>query len=353
MASPSRSRSRSDKRSPERRNAVPEPAEPPRWKKSEEGGGDRKGRGRPSERARSSAPTERARSRAPGGGARKNWRPEGTPGTWTCPDCKRTVNDNLCSKEQHRRSPWCLTMQLWNHGPDKPWDFCVTAGKKIARDATLEVRKGIVREVGQPSSSPSPARRDSARCRPRSPSRETVAAEDERQERFRGREDQRVRLRSHSVSCRRRRTPSRRRQTPSCVRLPRRDAAARKGDRRREEKASAPSSQAAKKAVRQDKACPPQSKTAATADQQKEESSSSYYYSSEEDPGASQPSAPAKVQKPQAQNSKAVPVKAKAGVAASAPVAADESGTQHRQQLELLNSLLKTAMETAASVQKN
>ena len=126
MASPSRSRSRSDKRSPERRNAVPEPAEPPRWKKPEERGGDRKGRGRPSERARSSAPTERARSRAPGGGARKNWRPEGTPGTWTCPDCKRTVNDNLCSKEQHRRSPWCLTMQLWNHGPDKPWDFCVS-----------------------------------------------------------------------------------------------------------------------------------------------------------------------------------------------------------------------------------
>ena len=37
MASPSRSRSRSDKRSPERRKAVPEPAEPPRWKKLKKG----------------------------------------------------------------------------------------------------------------------------------------------------------------------------------------------------------------------------------------------------------------------------------------------------------------------------
>eukprot|EP00435_Cladocopium_sp_Y103_P064052 s512_g25.t1 len=73
-------------------------------------------------------------SKARSTGAVQNRRKEGDPGTWTCPDCFRTIADNACSKKQHFNSQYCRASRLWNQGyAHRDWAACKhKAGKDEA-----------------------------------------------------------------------------------------------------------------------------------------------------------------------------------------------------------------------------
>eukprot|EP00435_Cladocopium_sp_Y103_P059070 s697_g21.t1 len=116
MVSSSASRSRSTRRSPERRKSPPK--EPERavaasleTKKEEEKGGD----GSHGDRA------EGKRSR--GSGAVANRRKKGQPGTWQCSDCHRVINDTPSAKKQHRNSVYCKATRLWHERGGDWWEW--------------------------------------------------------------------------------------------------------------------------------------------------------------------------------------------------------------------------------------
>ena len=75
-----------------------------------------------------------SQSRKPGG-ARKNLRKAGDPDTWECPDCFRVIADNEASKDQHRVSAYCFARRLWKVGAFYgDWPTCEKYGKEWAND---------------------------------------------------------------------------------------------------------------------------------------------------------------------------------------------------------------------------
>ena len=143
-SSSTRSRSRSDRRGPS------EPAADSVAKPSEDGAAAPEGVDgeTTSEKAVAAVRTEKhasqpaddrtqprpSQSRKPGG-ARKNWRKAGDPDTWECPDCLRVIADNEASKDQHRVSAYCFARRLWKVGAFYgDWPTCEKYGKEWAND---------------------------------------------------------------------------------------------------------------------------------------------------------------------------------------------------------------------------
>ena len=122
MASSSRSRSRSNKRSPGRGEPSKETEEKPDpgtvLPKGEEGANE----------ADVSAEPRKARTT----GAVQNRRKKGEPGTWTCDHCQRTISDNPCSKKQHLDSLYCRACRLYNDGyGGGDWEACKKKAERI------------------------------------------------------------------------------------------------------------------------------------------------------------------------------------------------------------------------------
>lgn len=145
MASSSRSRSRSNKRSPGREEAakekeetepeVPSPKGEERAPKGEElapKGKESKPTGEGATPAgEGNAERRTSQSKVRTTGAVQNRRKKGDPGTWTCDECHRTIADNPCSKKQHWDSLYCRAARLYNAGyADGDWEACK---KKVER----------------------------------------------------------------------------------------------------------------------------------------------------------------------------------------------------------------------------
>ena len=143
-SSSTRSRSRSDRRGPS------EPAADSVAKPSEDVAAAPEGVDgeKTSEKPVAAVPTEKhaskpaddrkqphpSQSRKPGG-ARKNLRKAGDPDTWECPDCFRVIADNEASKDQHRVSAYCFARRLWKVGAFYgDWPTCEKYGKEWAND---------------------------------------------------------------------------------------------------------------------------------------------------------------------------------------------------------------------------
>ena len=118
MVRSSSSRSRSTKRSPERRKSpaaapegeAPEPAVPAPET-------DRKDTDAVAEKKDGKQRTVEKRSK--GSGAVAHRRKKGDPGTWTCFECQRVIQDNPIAKQQHWDSVYCRATRLYKqHGGD-------------------------------------------------------------------------------------------------------------------------------------------------------------------------------------------------------------------------------------------
>ena len=128
MESSSKSRSRSNRRSPDRR------ASPPKGKGTEE---EEEPKAAAPECAEVSRAERRAsQSKVRTSGAVQNRRKQGDRGTWTCHECRRTIADNDCSKKQHWYSLHCRASRLYNRGcHDGNWEACK---RQIEREMKAE-----------------------------------------------------------------------------------------------------------------------------------------------------------------------------------------------------------------------
>ena len=158
MASSSRSRSCSNKRSPDRGNprrdneeepeagtaapaggavategetAAPEGGEAARDRAAPEGGEAATEGATPAPKGEGPA-GRAAQSKARTTGAVQHRRKKGTPGTWTCDHCQRTISDNPCSKKQHLDSVYCRACRLYNEGyADGDWEACRQKAERV------------------------------------------------------------------------------------------------------------------------------------------------------------------------------------------------------------------------------
>ena len=309
--------------------------------------------------------SHRARSSVRGGGARKNHRYPGQAGTWTCPDCRRTIDDNQASVQQHRRSVYCVSRQLWHGGKETDWNVCMELAAAVEKDSDLEVHNGQVwrRRQDRPKSPLHPPRQDKTRGRSCGGEKGRSASRHARNRRLRLQErsmsrDRRSRCRSRSRS--RRSRAEAHTKAPAVV-DGRRDkesdtkrALAAKHDRKAQKKTNTskekqPQAEAPKKE--------PKGRV------KKEEESESYsYYSSSSDGQEADGDAPAEKKAaapPASSKASSASVAKKASKPEAAAVPRDSSAGQkkgsdgaHERRLEYMNSLLKTALETMANFEK-
>ena len=144
MVSSSASRSRSSKRSPERRNS-PQPEKTEAVvdasaegkdckedrrnslkpeKKEEKVDSAAEGKDRKDDSKDAEAPGDRSDGKRPkGSGAVANRRVRGAPGTWQCPDCFRVIDNNPSSKQHHWDSVYCEASRLCNQHGGSWWEW--------------------------------------------------------------------------------------------------------------------------------------------------------------------------------------------------------------------------------------
>lgn len=317
------------------------------------------------------------------GGARKNWhRKDGDDDTWTCPDCNRVIKDHPASKDQHRVSAHCFAHRLWNAHAFSTWPLCEQYGKEWASGPDrFEIRGSRFCQVKPPPEywlrqrsppPPPPVRRgthDAGYRSTRNRGRESLSEERRRSRRERSRSrSARHRLRSRgsarAVRCARsadRRRREKRRQSsdsdsketvvvddeeqelrphrsktvvPSTASKGNRGAAKTDKSQQKETSKKPRLSSSGKDGNSEAKV----SKSSGKADK---DSSDEYTYTSSPEEEQKKPLVAAK--------SAAVPA-AKAGGTAPAGVAKAAQKDFDRR-LEYMNSLLKTAMETAARFQ--
>lgn len=391
VSSSSRSRSRSDRRgpTPEKASEDAEPkasADAAAVASAPEGAVEPKTATKPAEAAAPAQPSY-SQSRKPGG-ARKNLRKAGDAGTWECPDCYRVIQDNESSKDQHRVSAYCFSRRLRKVGAFYgDWATCEKYGKEWANDPdAYELRGCHFYQVRAPKAYLE---------RPRSPPAHragdygTGGRYEPRYERNRHREgrsaERRRRARSRSATLRLRSKSGDKKHRG------RKDKAKRSADRKEEDRAPRSADRrgrdkGARSAERRGK-----ERRAARSD-----SDEFVTVEDEEDEGKyrSKPAAAAaakrpnvsgkeKKEKPQAaessgkrakcpevekkdassdeytytsspedqqKNPKAVAAKSAAKAGAAAPPAKPAAANPADRKLAMLNSLLKTAMETAANL---
>ena len=166
------SRSRSAKRSPNRRS--------PRR--------DRSPSRQPERSLRTGDKNQKVKSK--GSGAVLNRRSAGDPGTHTCADCGRTIQDNPASVDQRRRSVYCRTARLANRGFAKgDWWACRRRVDEEISWEKLEWDRAL-REKRQPRSpSQTPPRKPNRRSDSRPPRSRPRAHHRERSERPRSSRD--------------------------------------------------------------------------------------------------------------------------------------------------------------------
>ena len=381
MASSSEERSRSGRRSPERRSRTrsrresAEDAEP----KEDGATSDRKTekreedhKGRPEQDSWSKA-SQSKRSKARGGGVRKNQRYPGQPGTWTCPDCERIVDKNDVSVRQHRRSSYCVRWQLWNGRVETDWKRCIEMGDRVQADPDLEVHNGQVwRRRHDPPKSPL-RRRPTAECHEEETRGRSRSKEKERRSVSRGGRNRRLRLRERSESHDRRRRPTSRGGREGAKRETEAPAAKRGRDdsvSKKHTAVAAEDSKQAKKQQESSKVKKPEGKEPASTEEskapaKKDEDCSSYsYYSSSSDGPEAEGDVPAESAKPAVaapsqpkESSKASTASAaqkkKTAEAAAAPQGSSAAATDtHARHMAMMNSLMKTAMQTACEYYK-
>ena len=142
MPSSTSSRSRSNRRSP-RRGESPTKALEPEPENSEAPKGVVLGEKPPEEKAAEEKETVQTKPRTTG--AVQNRRKKGAPGTWTCPECDRTIADNACSKQQHWDSLYCRAARLYNQGCGS-YDECKKRVEKdVYQDETPAKDEGKVK----------------------------------------------------------------------------------------------------------------------------------------------------------------------------------------------------------------
>ena len=368
MPSSSESRSRSARRSPDRRGGEtsgrPEDVYRGRMPPPEP-------EGEPPKPATQTAPSA-SRARRAGGGAVRHRRQDGEAGTWTCPDCRRVISDCPTARDQHINGTYHRASLLWNEGFHKDFGQCQQEVlRRLDWEAQERKREKQLRLASRArSSSPQKRRKSVSRERKKDRSSRRRERRSDRESRRRNRSTGR-RARKHR-ECEaadkenqlRERSESKRRHGQE------REKPRQSQGRPRSSAATEPAYEVVRVTVKEEKRV-----TASGAKDQKEAEpeSSEYTYEYESASpkmetddakkgkaavGAQAQTAAVKKEQELKTAAKMAPV-AKAGAAemktADAPASAGDqvgSGGAQDRRARMFNELLKTAMETAANLER-
>ena len=301
--------------------------------------------------------TSRA-GRSKASGARKSWRNDGDKGTWTCPDCHRVILDHPAGKDQHKVSAYHLSYLLWNAGCFSTVQMCDEYAKewsqapdrfqirgkrfcqikpppaywdRVAEERSRRALEGArAAEHGERRRHRSCESRSKDRGRRRDRRSRSVSAE---KSRLRSREAVKA---ARSRSKDRRERGRRRRSSSSKETVELEDEPSRKS------KSVVAATASAKPGSATEKARPPASKEAGKVKEAAQ--SSDYEYDDDSSPADCEKKIAADKKKPLVAVKSAAKAKAGSGAVAAAQAAGPD------RQVLLMNSLLKTAMETAASL---